>query len=108
MDGRNPHPSQPYRKPWKMRNIVGVKPRPGRYRLYSKDGKVLYAGSSKNLRRRLEDKYRLRGDARTVKTQHELLASGRVKKFDIDYGKNIWDNRDAEKKEKQGAPFNVK
>lgn len=50
----------------------------------------------------------MRGDARTVKSQHELLASGKVKKFDIDYGDNIYDNRDAERKEKQKAPFNVK
>ncbi len=97
---------QPYRKPFKMRNIVQVKEKPGRYTFFSKRGKKLYHGSSKNLRRRLEDEKRMRGDIRTVPGKSELI--DKTEKFDVEYGDNVWDNREKEKKDKQSLPFNKK
>jgi len=89
-----------------MRNIVKVKPRPGRYWLFGKHGKPLYHGSSKNLRRRLEDEKRLRGDVRTVPGKTALIE--KTVKFDVEYNPEIWDNRENERIDKKGLPYNIK
>lgn len=79
---------------------------PGRYRFYGRGGRKLYVGSSKKIRSRLEDTKRRRGDARTVKSKAALIP--KIHKYDVDYHRDVWKNREAELKEKNGAPFNVR
>jgi hypothetical protein len=95
-----------------------VKPQPGSYKFYDKKNKPIYTGSSKQLGPkkldggqidnkhpgRLLDEFYRRGDVRTVPGKSEMIK--KAKKFDVQYGNNIYDNRERERQEKAGLPYN--
>ena len=106
---------QPYRKPFRLRHIVQVKPRPGSYTFYGARGTKLYSGSSKQLgpseedpkrQGRLLDVYYSRGEYRTSRFKRRLRP--KINKFDIHYHDNVYDNRERERREKRGLPYNIR
>jgi len=89
-----------------MKHIVNLPERPGRYTLLDAKDKKLYHGSSKNLRRRLEDEKRRRGDVRTVPGKMKLI--DKAAKMEIEENNDVWENREREWKAKKGLPYNLK
>ena len=100
---------QPRRMPFTMRNIEALPDgRPGIYSFYDKNGKLLYVGSAaeRGVKARLDDTYRRRGDYHTIPSKRKLRE--KIAKVDIQWGKNVYDNREIELKKKQGLPFNTR
>ena len=95
--------------PFTLRNIEALPDgRPGIYSFYDKNGKLLYVGSAaeRGVKARLDDTYRRRGDYHTIPSKRKLRE--KIAKVDIQWGKNVYDNRELELKKKQGLPFNTR
>jgi len=100
---------QPRRMPFTLRNIKALpEGRPGVYYFYDKDGNRIYTGSAaeRGVKARLEDTFYKRGDYATIPKKRELRK--KIAKVDIQWGKNVYDNREIELKQKQGLVGNTR
>jgi len=93
------------RQPFTLANIEQLSDQPGFYTLYDENGKLLYAGSSRNIRQRLLDTIYGRGDARTVDSKARLLP--RIVKMDVTYG-SVNQSRLNERRIKHVAEYNAR
>lgn len=95
--------------PFTLRNIKALpEGRPGVYFFYDNHGNRIYTGSAaeRGVKARLEDTFYKRGDYATIPAKRELRK--KIAKVDIQWGKNVYDNREIEMKKKQGQPFNAR
>jgi len=91
------------RRAFTLENVETLENQPGVYQLYDDRGKLLYSGSSKEIRRRLTDTIYNRGDYRMVDGKGAMLCN--VSSFDVTYGP-VSQNRLNEKRYKSQAEFN--